>query len=274
MKRVGLSPKTGDFLTNDWFALVGERLNVYSGISDPSVAEVPENQWVLYRNTTSDEVRVWANIRGVLQKSAPLSPTDLFPGVFKTDVIQLGDSATASQNLTIQTNADGTFTIARGNAGATTQDILTIDANGRIVMPQNVVTFRAYQSASQSIPNITWTKLTFNTKDFDTGGYWDTVNNRFLPLVSGYYSITLCGEHSATAGGMCIDLRKTGTRITVGAIPFVTGIGTAMTISTVIYLNGSTDYIEAYMYQTSGGAANTSSGNTETTISGYLIAEA
>lgn len=53
-------------------------------------------------------------------------------GTVKANVVQLGDSATATQNLVIRTNVDGTFTLARGNAGATTQDILLIDANGNI----------------------------------------------------------------------------------------------------------------------------------------------
>lgn len=44
--------------------------------------------------------------------------------------IQLGNSATATQNFTLQTNLDGTAKFARGNAGATTQDILTVDASG------------------------------------------------------------------------------------------------------------------------------------------------
>ena len=50
--------------------------------------------------------------------------------------VQLGESSTASQNLTITANGDGTFTIARGNIGATTQDLLTIDAGGAIHPPK------------------------------------------------------------------------------------------------------------------------------------------
>ena len=51
-------------------------------------------------------------------------------GTIKTNAVQLGDSATATQNFTLRTNVDGTATLARGNVGATTQDILTIDAAG------------------------------------------------------------------------------------------------------------------------------------------------
>jgi hypothetical protein len=55
-------------------------------------------------------------------------------GLVKTN-IQLGDSATATQNFTLTVPAapDGTLKLARGNAGATTQDILTVDAAGNVV---------------------------------------------------------------------------------------------------------------------------------------------
>jgi hypothetical protein len=63
MRRLGISPKAEDIL-------VTERLNVYSGASDPAVSEVPQGQWIVYRNTTSGEVRIWTNIAGSLKKSA------------------------------------------------------------------------------------------------------------------------------------------------------------------------------------------------------------
>lgn len=46
---------------------------------------------------------------------------------------QLGLSNTPANNFTITAEADnGTLKLARGNAGATTQDILTVDASGRM----------------------------------------------------------------------------------------------------------------------------------------------
>ena len=44
---------------------------------------------------------------------------------------QLGLSNTPANNFTLDASADnGTLKLARGNAGATTQDILTVDAAG------------------------------------------------------------------------------------------------------------------------------------------------
>ena len=49
---------------------------------------------------------------------------------------QFGISNTATQNFTLTAeNADGTMKLARGNAGATTQDILNVDAAGNVNAP-------------------------------------------------------------------------------------------------------------------------------------------
>jgi len=51
--------------------------------------------------------------------------------------VQLGGSATATQNFTLTAEAaDGTMKLARGNAGATTQDVITVDAAGKVAFPQ------------------------------------------------------------------------------------------------------------------------------------------
>jgi len=53
-------------------------------------------------------------------------------GKVVVNVAQLGDSSTATQNFSLQSNVDGTMKLARGNYGATTADILNIDASGSL----------------------------------------------------------------------------------------------------------------------------------------------
>ena len=55
----------------------------------------------------------------------------------KANNIQIGQSATASQNfvLAVPATPDGTIKLARGSAGATTQDVLTIGADGKVAFP-------------------------------------------------------------------------------------------------------------------------------------------
>lgn len=59
----------------------------------------------------------------------------------KANNIQIGQSATATQNfvLAVPTTPDGTVKLARGNQGATTQDILSVDSSGKIAL-----TFSSY----------------------------------------------------------------------------------------------------------------------------------
>ena len=53
--------------------------------------------------------------------------------LLKTIKAQLGLSTTPANNFTLDASADnGTMKLARGNAGATTQDILTVDAAGNL----------------------------------------------------------------------------------------------------------------------------------------------
>lgn len=62
----------------------------------------------------------------------------------KTNRVQLGQSGTATQNFTLTADAaDGTMKLARGVAGATTQDIMTINALGEVDFPQLVRSYGA-----------------------------------------------------------------------------------------------------------------------------------
>lgn len=73
MRRLGNAPKSQTIdqpPTNEWFSTVTSRLNLYSGAVNPTVAEVPQNQWIVFYNTALLEVRIWTNIAGVLKKSA------------------------------------------------------------------------------------------------------------------------------------------------------------------------------------------------------------
>jgi hypothetical protein len=54
--------------------------------------------------------------------------------LIKANAVQIGQSGTATQNFTlaVPSSPDGTIKLARGNANATTQDVLSVDASGNI----------------------------------------------------------------------------------------------------------------------------------------------
>lgn len=73
MRRLNTAPTDEDSSRYAWLQVVTDRLNIYSGASDPIASEIPENQWVVYHNTTLGETRFWVNIGGVVKKSAALT---------------------------------------------------------------------------------------------------------------------------------------------------------------------------------------------------------
>lgn len=133
--------------------------------------------------------------------------------------------------------------------------VLTFQQGG-VSLPNGGVApaFSAYSSASQSIASATFTKLQYDTKQFDTNTNYNTTNYRFTPTVAGYYQVT--GSYylpSAATGQQIIALYKNGSAISTASYAFSAGGAIQPIFSYLLYLNGSTDYIELYAYQGSGG---------------------
>lgn len=62
----------------------------------------------------------------------------------KANRVQLGLSATASQNFTLDASAaDGTAKLSRGNAGASTQDLMTVATDGKVDFPAGLLSMGA-----------------------------------------------------------------------------------------------------------------------------------
>ena len=99
--------------------------------------------------------------------------------------VQLGDASTATQNFVWQTNVDGTCKLARGNTGATTQDIITVDTSGNVAFPQKV---------SQTTPQ---SMVRLNTAN--GYGSTNTVIRRFTNAVTNQ-GIDITYVDSATLG--------------------------------------------------------------------------
>lgn len=116
--------------------------------------------------------------------------------------------------------------------------------------------FSAENSANQSVAATTYTKLNADTERFDTNSNF--ASSRFTPTVAGYYQINANAvmNSSITTGLFQIVVYKNGSQYAPGiAIPSSsTGTAANTGLSTIVYLNGSTDYVEVYAYQTSAAA--------------------
>ena len=146
------------------------------------------------------------------------------------------------------------------NASNSTGLTLTSDLSGVLQLQQNgvalpalsiVPAFSVYLSTSQSITSGVTTKAQFNTKDFDTANCFDaTTNYRYTPTVAGYYQINATLRVNAVSGSpnSCeVVLYKNGSQYTnLCALNNSLGSATIISGSCIVYLNGSTDYIEIY----------------------------
>ena len=185
--------------------------------------------------------------------------------------IQLGDSATATNNFMLTAQAaDGTMKLARGNNGATTQDVLTVSASGVVKLPSNLVAFSAYQSVVQSVTLNVTTKVIFQTKDFDTTNAFDsTTNYRFTPQVAGYYQINAGVGFTGVDNIISIYIYKNGASWRQGGYIAASTTGPIVTMSSLVFLNGTTDYIE--IFTITGTTLNTTATQLATWVNGYLV---
>lgn len=167
-------------------------------------------------------------------------------------------SINATTSSGIVATADNTGQLQLQSAGTT---VMTITSTG-VTTQVGAPAFYAYASVSQSIANTTFTKIQYNVESFDTNSNYDsTTNYRFTPTVAGYYQINAriqFGAAATAAAEAFISIYKNAgeyARLTSGPVP-VSGVPSPGG-SVLVYLNGTTDYVEAYVYQNRGGSYST-----------------
>ena len=144
------------------------------------------------------------------------------------------------------TTSTGTGAVVLGTAPTITGATITVAATA-------APAFSAYQSSGQTLSAATFTKIQFQTEEFDTANAFDsTTNYRFTPQVAGYYQVS--GAISNNTGTQTvITIYKNGADFKRGNNGSLFGDS----VSALVYLNGSTDYVELYGYLVAGGALNT-----------------
>jgi hypothetical protein len=136
--------------------------------------------------------------------------------------------------------------------------------------------FNAYPSAGVAVTTATWTKLALNVKLYDTGNCFDNTSQyRFTPTVAGYYYFHGTVQINNFANRLIVYIYKNGSS-------FWAGEGNMYNTATVYpnvhtsgltYMNGTTDYVELYMYQTSGSNQTYQAGQS-TWFEGFLARSA
>jgi hypothetical protein len=196
-------------------------------------------------------------------------------------------TVTITNSMATEITAAGDIIVGTGSG---TFDNLPIGTTGQVLTADTTVSpykvkwaaaggsssgpaFRAYRSGSQSISATTATKVQFNAETFDTAGAFDsTTNYRFTPLTAGYYQFYAQVSIDATSGGyQGTFIYKNGARVATNREAAYVSGSNQVPASDLIYMNGSTDYVEVFGFMNGGSSVAIQGGSDETFFTGIWI---
>jgi hypothetical protein len=176
--------------------------------------------------------------------------------------------ATTTSGLQIVPDNSGSLILQTNGTTAA----LTIDTSQNVAFAKGFTvgataapTFSASMSATQTITTSTFTKVNFNTEAWDTNSNYDTSTYRFTPTVAGYYQVScsIDAGASTSASRVLPSIYKNGSGYRYGVnLATVAGNSFSSVCSSIVYMNGSTDYIECYGYIIATTAIISPSGGT------------
>jgi hypothetical protein len=194
-----------------------------------------------------------------------------------------------SGNVGIGTTAPGAKLEVNGTSGSTLKivdgnqsagRVLTSDANGQASW-QSLGALTAAATApsfsvnrnniDQTVTAATWTRIEFTNEIFDTNNNFDTGTFRYTPTVAGQYLVLLHVYCNSTSTSICAaSIYKNGVNFNQSNSVPSSSTDSFATVSAIVEMNGTTDYLEAYAYNWTGtkiiGGYNT------TYFTGALIA--
>ena len=129
---------------------------------------------------------------------------------------------------------------------------MTINSSGFAV--PRIPTFSALTSGNVTVGSgYSDTKLTFDTEEWDVGGYFDTSTHRYTPLVAGYYLVTVSAGLTSTTPCRTKIFKNGSLERGSGSIDSAAyGYNNAI-VNALVSMNGSSDYLEGYIQASSSG---------------------
>ncbi len=172
------------------------------------------------------------------------------------------------------TGSTGTGAVVLGTSPTITGATITVAATA-------APAFSAYSASNQNPSSGVWTKVVFGTESFDTNNNF--ASSTFTPTVAGYYqisaSVAMGADTLATACGITIYKNGSANLANIGT--FFAGQNTTSYLnpstSGLIYMNGTTDYLEVYARVDGTGVLRyffLSQGNFPTVFTGALVRSA
>jgi hypothetical protein len=162
-------------------------------------------------------------------------------------------SADSTGVLALQTNGTTAVTISTGQVATFAQaPVLPAASIPQAALASNVAgngpAFSAYMSTNQAAPSLSvFTKVIFDTELYDTNSNFSS--SRFTPTVAGYYQLSYSVYLNTSSTALISSaIYKNGSIFQVGFVNVGTNPVYSIGGSSLVYLNGSTDYVEIYIY--------------------------
>ena len=172
-------------------------------------------------------------------------------------------------SIVISGDTSGAITLAAPAVSGTNTATLPA-ATGTVMVSGNMPAFSAYKSTDQTgISNNTWTKITFDTETFDTNSNF--ASNRFTPTVAGYYQIQ--GQTAFVGTAMTnqgLAIYKNGSEYNSVYLRS-SASDLAFQVVNLVYMNGTTDYVEIYGRIVGSSSLYFASGSANCFFSGSLV---
>lgn len=128
--------------------------------------------------------------------------------------------------------------------------------------------FSASPAAATSLTQNTDIKVTNATEEFDGDAVYDATNSKYQPNIAGIYRFGGGLDLATTAATLTLKAFKNGSNAKSMSVSTVVATTNANTGSAIISMNGTTDYLELYAFQSSA----TQNNNTASTA-GYIQGE-
>jgi hypothetical protein len=151
-------------------------------------------------------------------------------------------------NLAFQTSA-GTYTQTMPNA------------TGTIMVSGNMPAFSTSTLYNITVSNATYTVATnYQSSTFDTASAFNSTTGKFQPTVAGYYQLNAVADFGTygqgAASAILAVIFKNGSFYSSSGASASSTSYVGYLHSTIIYLNGSTDYAQAGIFQNGGGTTS------------------
>jgi hypothetical protein len=286
---------TGNIVTGVVTNISGTNLN-YTGIATVGSVNIGATQVISsarqLQNIASLDATTTATIESAVA-NAPNTFTDLnisglstFAGITTvtgvslfTRQLSVSGVSTFAGITTHTTSLFGTQASFTGVVTATSFSGITTSMVAGLSSVVNGPTFYAYPDpgvTAQSITSGSQQKVTFGLELFDSNNCF--TNSRFTPNVAGYYQLnsTVRLDTQSGTGELMITIWKNGSEYSRGWNNSGVGISStggwwSMSVSTIAFANGSTDFFEVYVQQSDGINKTITRGSNITWFNGCMI---